>query len=143
MKHFTPVKIAPLQAHNGNFCAGKIGCNGHILLIAMTNGLNGLTVFPGIHGIGVTEQQNKIDLVIGDAGIDLLMTALLVRKQQRNGQTGIIRNQPTGSGCSKQIVLDKDALVGSTKLDHQFFFLIMRQKCNVHCGPSFLSIAHL
>jgi hypothetical protein len=65
------------------------------------------------------------------------MTALLMGKQQRNGQTGMVRDQPTGGSSGKQIVPHKNALVSGAELDHQFFFLVMRQKSNIH-GRSLL-----
>ena len=68
-----------------------------------------------------------------------LMAALLMGKQQGDGQAGIIADQTSGGCGSKEIVLHQDALVGSTELDHQFLFLVVCQKCNVHYSHSFYS----
>ena len=137
MEHFSPVQIASLQAHDEHFSRGQIGGDGHIVLVAMADGLDHLAVVPGLGGVGVGKQQDQVDLVIGNPGVDLLMAALFVRKQQGNGQTGIVCDQPTGSGGGEQVVFDKNALIGSTELYHQFFFLVVCQECEVHCSHSF------
>jgi hypothetical protein len=49
----------------------------------------------------------------------------------------MVRDQPTGGSSGKQIVPHKNALVSGAELDHQFFFLVMRQKSNIH-GRSLL-----
>ena len=103
----------------------------------MADGLDHLGIVPGLGGIGVGEQQHQIDLVIGDSGVDLLMTALLVGQKQSDGQTGIVGNEPTGGGGGEEVVLHKHALVGGAELNHQFLFLVVCQKCNIHKGHSF------
>ena len=141
MQNFTPIQVAALQTHNQHFSAGQVGSHGHIVLVAMAQGLHGLAVVPGIDGIGIGKQQDQVDLVVGDAGIDLLVTALLVRKQQGNGQTRVIRDQTTGGGGGKQIVLDQNAFISSAELHHQFFFLIVSQKSDVHVFFPFLGFS--
>ena len=59
------------------------------MLVAGPDGFNHLSIIPGIGGIGVGEQQHQVDLVVGDPGVDLLVAALLVGQEKRNGQTGI------------------------------------------------------
>ena len=103
------------------------------MLITMTDGLNHLGIIPGIGSIGIREQQNQIDLIVGNAGIDLLVTALLMRKQQGQRQAGIIRDQTTGSCSGIQIMLRQDVLICCAELDHQFFLLVVSQKCDIHC----------
>ena len=73
----------------------------------------------------------------GNAGVDLLVAALLMGKQQRDGQTRIVRDQTAGGGCGKEIVLDEHAFIGSAELNHQFLFLVVCQKCNIHNAHSF------
>ena len=81
MQHLSPVQVAALQTHDEQFRAGQVGGDGHIVLGAVADGLNHVGIVLGIVGVGVGEQQHQIDLVVGDAGVDLLMTALLVGKQ--------------------------------------------------------------
>ena len=104
----------------------------------MADGFDHLAVVPGIGGVGVGEQQHQVDLIVGDPGIDLLMAALLMGQQQGDGQTGIVRDQPSGSGGSKQIMLQQNTFVGRAELHHEFLLLIVGQKCDVQCAHSFL-----
>ena len=48
------------------------------MLIAMANGIQHLGIVPMLDGIRVRKQQNQVDFVVGNAGIDLLMAALLM-----------------------------------------------------------------
>ena len=138
MQNFAPIQVAALQTHNQHFGAGQVGSHGHIVLVAMAQGLHRLAVVPGIDGIGIGKQQDQIDLVVSQTGVDLLVTALLVRKQKGDGQTRVVGDQTTGGGGGKQIVLDQDAFICSAELHHQFFFLIVSQKCDVHVFFPFL-----
>ena len=102
------------------------------MLVAVADGFQHLTVIPGVDGVGVGEQNHQVNLVIGNTGVNLLMTALLVGQEQCYGQTGIVRNEPAGGCGGKQLVLCQYALIGGAKLHHQFLFLIVSQKCNIH-----------
>ena len=102
----------------------------------VADGFDHLAVIPGIGGIGIGEEQHQIDFIIGNPGIDLLVAALLVGKQQGDGQTRVVGNQPAGGGSGEQIVLHQYALVSGAELHHQFLLLVMRQKCNVHRSHS-------
>ena len=124
--HFAPIQVAPLQAHDEHLRACQIGGNGDIVLITVPDGFDHLAVIPGIGIVGVGEQQDQIDLVIGDPGIDLLVAALLMGQKKGNGQTGIVTNQPSGGSGGIQAVLGKHTLICGTELNHQFFFLVMR-----------------
>ena len=55
------------------------------MLVAMADGFDHLAVIPSIDGVGVGKQQDQVDLIISDTGIDLLVAALLMAKQQGNG----------------------------------------------------------
>jgi len=137
-KHFAPVEVAPLQTHNKHFSTGQIGGNGNIMFVAVANGFNHLGIVPGLGGIGIGEQKNEIDLVIGDPGVDLLMTALLMAQQQCYGQIGIVSNQAAGGCGGEQIMLDQNTFISGAELDHQFFLFIMSQKRNIQTDHSFV-----
>ena len=96
--------------------------------------------------LGVGEQQHQINFVVGNAGVDLLMTALLVGKQQGNGQTGIVRDQTAGGGRGKQIVLheDTDVLLNNyalikadqeqfARLDKEYILKVRRENYGYAC----------
>ena len=136
MQHLSPVQVAPLQAHDEHFGGSQVGGNGHIVLVTMADGFDHLAVIPGFGGVGIGKQQNQVNFVIGNAGIDLLVTALLMGKQQSDGQTGIVRNEAAGGGSGKQGVLHQNALVGSAELNHQFLLFVVGQKCDIHSTHS-------
>ena len=139
MIHLAPIQVASLQTHDKHFRTAQIGGNGHIMLVAMADGLDHLVVIPGVGIIGIGKQQHQVDLIVGNTGIDLLMAALFMGKQQSDRQTRMVSNQTAGGGSSKQIMLAQHTFIGGTKLHHQFFFLIMCQKRDVHCIHSFYS----
>ena len=107
------------------------------MLVTMANGLDHLAVVPGIGGVGIGKQQDQVDLIISNTGVDLLMAALLMGQQQGNRQTGIVSDQTAGSSRCIQIVLGQHALVSGAELNQQFFFLVVSQECDIHCVPSF------
>ena len=110
--------VAPLQAQNQHLGAGQIGGHRHIVLVAEPDGLQHLLAVPGVYGIGVGKQQHHIDFVIRNPGVHLLVTALLMGQQQRNGQARRLRHQTSGGGRCKEGMLGKDALICRAELDH-------------------------
>jgi hypothetical protein len=60
------------------------------------------------------------------------MAALLMAQQHGHGQTGIIGDQTARGGRGKEAVLGKDAFIGGAELNHQFLFLIMCKKRDIH-----------
>ena len=110
------------------------------MLITMSDGLDHLAVIPGVSGVGIGEQQHQIDFIVSDAGVDLLMAALLMGQKQGNGQTGVIRDQAAGGGGGVEIMLGKQTLICGTELHHQFFLLVMGQECDIHNVHSFLKL---
>lgn len=65
---------------------GEVRGHGHIVRVAQVQRLHDLLILPGVAVIRIGEQQHQIDLVIGDPGVDLLVTALIVGKIQRHGR---------------------------------------------------------
>ena len=88
------------------------------MLVAEPDGLQHLLAVPGVYGIGVGKQQHHIDFVIRNPGVHLLVTALLMGQQQRNGQARRLRHQTSGGGRCKEGMLGKDALICRAELDH-------------------------
>ena len=108
------------------------------MLVAVADGFDHLAVVPRIGGIGIGEQQHQVNFIVGDPGVDLLMSALFMGKEQRQVQSGVVSNQPPGGGCGEQVVLHQDAFVGGTELHHQLFLFIVGQKCDVQSTHSFV-----
>ena len=95
------------------------------MFVTEPNGLQHLLAVPGIYGVRIGEQQHQVDFVIGNPGVHLLVTSLLVGQQQSNGQPCGIRHQASRGGRCIEGMLGKDALVGSTKLNHKLLSLIV------------------
>jgi hypothetical protein len=60
------------------------------------------------------------------------MTALLMGKQQRQGQAGVVPDQTAGGGGGKQIMILQHTFVSGAELNDQFLLFIMSEKCNIH-----------
>ena len=72
-----PIQITAIQSHDQHLGGGDVGGHGDVVQVAHTEQLVlGLVVACG--GAGVAEIQKHVDLVIGNAGGDLLLTALLL-----------------------------------------------------------------
>ena len=98
MQHLSPVQVATLEAHDEHFRTGQVGGDGHILLVAVADGFDHIGVVVGSVGIGIGEQQHQVDLIVGDAGVDLLVAALLMAEQQGDGQACIVGDQAGNRG---------------------------------------------
>ena len=81
---------------------------------------------------GIPEKQQKIDLVAGNAGRDLLTSALDPRKEALHLQPGRLGDHFACSAGRNQFMLTQDAAVCRTELNHQFLFRVMRNQCNRH-----------
>ena len=93
--------------------------------------------------IGIVEAQHHINLIIGDAGRDLLATAVLEGQETVYGQTGGILHLLAGIGGGAQGVLSQDAAVGGAELHHQLFAVVVCDQGDVHiCVQLLYSISY-
>ena len=75
MDDITPIQVAALQAVDEHLSGGNVGGHGDVVHIAQAQqghliGLAGLCID------GVAEEQQQVHLIAGNAGRDLLVTAL-------------------------------------------------------------------
>ena len=91
----------------------------------------------GLQVFRVAEKQDQVDLVVGDAGADLLAAALVGGQAEVDGQTGGAADQLPRRLGRGQLVLGQDAAVSDAELHHQFFFSIVAHQCDVHSIRSF------
>ena len=73
----------------------------------------------------------------GDARGDLLVAALGTAQKALDLQTGSLRYHFARRSRGAQEVAAEHAAIGNTKLDHQFFFGVVGDECDVHVYHSF------
>src|SRR5699024_10667811 len=82
-----PVQIAPLQTVDQHFGSGDVGGHRDVVHVTETEKVHVI----GLVGLGaarVTEKQQQIDLIAGNAGCNLLVAALRTAQKTLNLQTG-------------------------------------------------------
>ena len=115
---------------------GGIGGDGDVVLVAQIDDV--VQVLFQLIGVGVVEEQHHVDLVIGDAGADLLAAALGVGQEQLHRQAGGLGNLLAGIAGGADGVLGENAAVGNAELDHELLFVVVAHQSDVHMTPSFL-----
>ena len=101
-------------------------------------------ILPGVGIVRVVEEDDHVDLVIGNARVDLLMAALVFRQEQTHGQTRRLRDQTACRRRGGDGMLGEDAFIRGTELNHQLFFLVMRHQGDIHAALlSFASIFYV
>ena len=84
--HDTPIQIAALQSEDQHFGRGQIGRAGDIVRIAQAERAHDALILPRVGVVRVGEHQNKVNFVLRDARVDLLVAALIFRQEQRDRQ---------------------------------------------------------
>ena len=84
----------------------------------------------------IAEEQEQIDLIAGNAGCDLLITALNTCQKALDLQTRCLGDQLAGGTRSHQFMLAQNPAIRRTELNHQLFFGVMRNQCNRHRSTS-------
>ena len=114
---------------------GDVGGHGDVVHIAQAQqghliGLAGLCID------GVAEEQQQVHLIAGNAGRDLLVTALNPCQEtlhlQARGLCDHLASRPGGH----QFMLAQNPAVRRTELNHQLLFGVMRNQCNRHRSTS-------
>ena len=73
-------------------------------------------ILPGVGIVRVVEEDDHVDLVIGNARVDLLMAALVFRQEQTHGQTRRLRDQTACRRRGGDGMLGEDAFICGTEL---------------------------
>ena len=97
----------------------------------------------GLSADGVTEEKQHVHFVAGDAGNDLLVTAVAARQKALYVQAGGFGHKPPRGTRGDQPVLAQNLPIGNAELNHQFFLCIMCNKGNRHKkSPTFYKLQH-
>ena len=91
-----------------------------------------------IHLERVAEEQHQIHFVAGNAGSNLLYAAQLAGEITMHGQTGGLRQHPSGSTGGNDYIFGKDRAVGSAELKREFLAGIVCKNGNRHSVLSFV-----
>ena len=125
-----PVQVPPLQAVDEDLRRGHIGGEGDVVLVAESGNI--LQIRVQIVGLGIGEEKHHVDLVVGDAGADLLAAAVLVGEEELDRQAGGLGHQAASRVGGADGVLGENAAVGNAELHHQLFFPVMAHQGNIH-----------
>ena len=87
--------------------------------------------------VGVAEAENHVQLIIGNAGCNLLAAAVVEGQEAVDAQAGGLADLETGGGGGAKGVLGQNAAVCGAELDHQFLFVVVGDQCDIHGGTSF------
>ena len=142
----TDEQIAALQAMDEYLGRGDIGRDGDIVYVAQAQQIHFIGLM-GLRADRVSEEEQQVDLVAGDARSDLLVAPMGAGQKTLDAQARGLRHKLARRTCRAQIVLGKHAAVCNTELHHQFLFGVMRNQRNVHKDfpPSLylLSLIHI
>ena len=131
----SPIQITPLQTMNQDLSRCCVGSKGDVVVVAHL--VDVLEVGVQIAGLGIGEEQDHIDLVVGDTGADLLAAAVGVGQEQTHRQAGGLGDQAAGGVGRADGVLGQHAAVGDAELYHQLFLVVMTHQSDIHTGSSF------
>ena len=118
-----PIQVAPLQAVDEHLGGGHVGGEGDVVLVAQIGDI--FQVGVQVIGLGIGEEEDHVDLVVGDPGPDLLAAAVFVGEEEVHRQSGGLGHQLTRGVGGADGVLGEDAAVGDAELHHQFFFPVV------------------
>ena len=132
---FAPGQVAPGQAQHQHLGGGHIAGIGDIVLVAQAEDIGHVLVRDFL--VGVAEAENHVQLIIGNAGCNLLAAAVVEGQEAVDAQAGGLPDLETGGGGGAKGVLGQNAAVCGAELDHQFLFVVVGDQCDIHGGTSF------
>ena len=132
-----PVEVAAGKAHDEHFSGGEVGGKGDVVLVAELGDIGQAVVILRVGG--VAEEEDHIDLVVGDARADLLGAAVDARHEQVDRKAARFADHLTGHAGGAESVTGQNAGVSRAELDHQFLFVVVCHESDVHVvSQSFL-----
>ena len=101
-----PVQIAALQAMDEYLGCGDIGRDGDIVYVAQAQQIHFIGLM-GLRADRVSEEEQQVDLVAGDARSDLLVAPMGAGQKTLDAQARGLRHKLARRTCRAQIVLEK------------------------------------
>ena len=129
-----PVQIAPCQTKDQHFGGGHIAGEGDVVLVAQLGDIQNVLVGGAL--VGIVEAQHHVDLVVGDAGADLLAAAVFKGQKAVYLQAGGLLHLLAGVGGGAQGVLRQNAAVGGAELHHQLLAVVVSDQGNIHIASA-------
>ena len=113
------------------FSRGHIGGDGNVVYVAQAEQVRVVRLIRlGVERI--TEKQEEVDLIIGNACRDLLISSLGAAEEFLDFKACRICDEFTGSSGCAECMSGKGSAIGNAELNHQFFFGIVRDECYIH-----------
>ena len=121
-----PVTVAAHKSLDKDLRGGHISGDGDGVSVAKPFYFVDLNLIGGV--VGIHKIEDKIDLVVSDAGADLLAASLRAGKAQGYWQTGGFGNELARGLSRAEGMSCKDAAVRNAELDHELLFAVMGHK---------------
>ena len=133
----SPVEITMIERANEDLSRCNIGGNGYVVNVAKAQKIALHLAVVGI-GRGIAEEEQKVDLVVRNAGCYLLRAAVLAEEESLDLESGSIGYVFARAACGTKGVAAERTAIGDAELRHQFFFLIVSNNSYFH----FYTLAH-
>lgn len=115
IKYLAPVKVTALESVDKRLGSSDIGGNGDIVYVAKTEQIH-LVWLMGLGRKRISEEKQQVYLVAGNAGADLLVTALRAAEIALDVKSRCLGNKLSGSTRSTKIMLGEYTAVCNTEL---------------------------
>jgi hypothetical protein len=135
----SPVEITVSERCNKALCGSDVGRYGTVLHVALLEKVV-LRLVDNSVGVGVSEVNYKVNLVVGRLGCYLIYAAGFACKEGLYFKAGCVGNVFAGYMSSTEVVLAENTAISDTKLSHKFFFVVSSNNCDLHGYPPLLLI---
>ena len=92
--HIAPIQVAPCQAQHQHLRRGDVAGKGDVVFVAQPGDIG--NVIGHALAVGVGEEQHQVELIVGDAGADLLAAAMGVGQEAVHVQAGGVGHHVSG-----------------------------------------------
>lgn len=126
-----PVEITVIERANQNLCSCDISGNGDVMNVAKAQKVALHLAVIGI-GRGIAEEEQKIYLVVRNAGCYLLRSAVFTEEESLDLKSGSVGYVLTCAACGTKGMAAECTAISDAKLCHQFLFLIISNNSYFH-----------
>ena len=137
----TPAEITAVKSKNKRLRSSNIRRKGNVVHIAKANKIVARLRWLAI-GIGASEEEYKVDLVVCDPGGDLLGSARVARKEGLYFKSGRIGYVLAGDVRSTKVMCGEYSAIRDTKLSHKLLFVVVCYDRYIHYDASVPRVCH-